>query len=962
MKLPRMFSTSRKLSLASRVALSLLLLVLVRPALVQWTSTDAQTAFSDYNNAFYFNPSGDNYDYRSMQGSTTTSGFWVGAEEIELAIDAYNQNPTAANQTIINQLCNGFVTQFSADWSGDTYDDDLMWATIAFTRAYSATGNSTWLTDAENNFATVWSRGYDTTYGGGIWWNVAAANTSSGYKASASNWTFVIAGNLLYQITKNSTYLQEADTVYSWAYTNLYNASTGEVYDGVGSTGVSTGQYSYNYGVSIGADYFENKLADANNAALYLINNLSSGAVGGYNIMPNYGQGGTDGGGFNGITLRWIGYVYNHGGFTSSSILPWAQTNVGLAWAQRNSAGLSWNDWLAATADTGLYSWDCSDTLVGMLDIPPPAAGSEFTLSVASSELDMAAGSSGSTTINVSPASGFTGAVSLAATVVGAPAGVSATLGENAIIGPGSTTLTVATTSTTAAGTYVVAVTGTSGTVSQTVYVRIGLPYFSLAITPASATVNQGESVTAKVTVTPHNGFNGAVTLASPTGIPQDLLSAIWPPTTRNASAVRLIATSNTATTASASLQISGTSGTLTATTPVFPLTVNAALDDCGTGVQVDLGSAYNATGLYPSGSVYSTSAGLDGIGYSYASDQLGQARVLDGTLFRFGPAKAPDVVYGNGQTIPLPSGQYTALQLLATGVNGEQSAQIIVVTYTDGSTSKFTQSFSDWYTSSNNASEAEAVTMPYRNYGDGSENTAPIKLYNYTFPLDTGKRVASITLPTNRNLVVLAATLTRQTFGDPVSLASQYNVAGIYTDGSTFSTTGGLDGGGTAYSANLLGDNAGASSIIVHGISYDLGAPNVANAIYGTGQTISLPTGHYTTLEVLGTGVDGSQTAQPVSITYTDGTTQHFSQSFSDWDVPKGFAREYIAQSMSYRDLAAGTTGSALFNLYHYAFPLDIRKAVKSITLPSNRDVLVLGMTLTRETEGELQSRCRAR
>jgi uncharacterized protein YyaL (SSP411 family) len=111
---------------------------------------------------------------------------------------------------------------------------------IAFIRDYNATGNSTWLTDAENNFATVWSRGYDTTYGGGIWWNVGDKT----YKSSASNWTFVIAGNLLYKATGDSTYLSEAQTVYTRAYSTLYNASTGEVYDGYGSGGLSTGQYS----------------------------------------------------------------------------------------------------------------------------------------------------------------------------------------------------------------------------------------------------------------------------------------------------------------------------------------------------------------------------------------------------------------------------------------------------------------------------------------------------------------------------------------------------------------------------------------------------------------------------------------------------------------------------------------------------------------------------------------------
>ena len=292
-----------------------------RSTAAQWAAADAQAAFSDYNNAFYFNPAGNNYDYRLNQGSTSPTAFWISAEQIEMAIDAYNQNATTTNQTIINQLCNGFVARYTSNWSSDSYDDDLMWATIAFTRASKATGNSAWLADAETNLATVWSRGYDTTFGGGIWWNSAFENTSSRYKNSAANWTFVIAGNLLYQATGNSTYQSEAATIFNWASSTLYNAATGEVYDGINGSGIQAGQYSYNYGVAVGADYFENHWADANNVATYLMNNLSSGKVGGYNILPNYGQGGTDGGGFNGITLRWIGFAWAHGALSNTAIL-----------------------------------------------------------------------------------------------------------------------------------------------------------------------------------------------------------------------------------------------------------------------------------------------------------------------------------------------------------------------------------------------------------------------------------------------------------------------------------------------------------------------------------------------------------------------------------------------------------------------------------------------------------------
>jgi predicted alpha-1,6-mannanase (GH76 family) len=351
--------------------IALLLSGAAQAAHAQWAASDAETAFDDYNNAFYFNLSGDNYAYRNQQDSTSTIGFWTGAETIELAEDAYDLNPTTANQTIITQLCNGFVAQFTGNWSGDSYDDDLMWATIAFTRAYQDTGNATWLADAETNFATVWSRGYDSS-GGGIWWDTPADNN----RVSASNWTFVIAGNMLYNITGNSTYQSEAKTIYTWAMSNLYNSTNGEVYDGVNSsTGTSTAQYSYNYGTAIGANYFEGDFSDANNMATYLINNLSDGTYDGYNVMPNYGQGGTDGGGFNGIALRWVGYAYAHEAIANSAVLSWAQTNVSHAWAERNSSGLSYNNWTTTTpSGTDLYGWDCSDTVVGMQDIPTSAS------------------------------------------------------------------------------------------------------------------------------------------------------------------------------------------------------------------------------------------------------------------------------------------------------------------------------------------------------------------------------------------------------------------------------------------------------------------------------------------------------------------------------------------------------------------------------------------------------------
>jgi len=69
-------------------------------------------------------------------------------------------------------------------------------------------------------------------------------------------------------------------------------------------------------------------------------------------------------------------------------------------------------------------------------------------------------------------------------------------------------------------------------------------------------------------------------------------------------------------------------------------------------------------------------------------------------------------------------------------------------------------QSFSDWSSPQNFTGELEAAAMPYRNYQDGTKNLGTVNLYAYAFALDPSKTVQMLVLPTDANLVVLAATL----------------------------------------------------------------------------------------------------------------------------------------------------------------------------------------------------------
>lgn len=138
---------------------------------------------------------------------------------------------------------------------------------------------------------------------------------------------------------------------------------------------------------------------------------------------------------------------------------------------------------------------------------------------------------------------------------------------------------------------------------------------------------------------------------------------------------------------------------------------------------------------------------------------------------------------------------------------------------------------------------------MSYRN-SSGSSQLLNVMVYGYSFTLDQTKTLKSITLPNNSNAILLAAMLAN----DPVSaaLASYYNRAGMYTDGTTFTNpaTGGLDGGGAAYSATLLTGSQTWSNTV-----FNFGPANTTNVISTKAQTITLPKGSYANLRMLPPG-----------------------------------------------------------------------------------------------------------
>lgn len=660
---------------------------------------------------------------------------------------------------------------------------------------------------------------------------------------------------------------------------------------------------------------------------------------------------------------------------------------------------------------------------------PTSTTNPYFTLSASPETLNLAPGGTpGTATISLNTGNGFTGTVDLSAVILGSPTGVTASFSPTSISGSETSTLTVRTTSSTPAGTQMLVVTGTSnGVPAGTVFVTLGLPDFSLAVKPASPPaytgepntiyLDQGGSATATVTVDSENGFTGSVDLAV-SGEPTGVTATFNPSSTATTSQLNLAATS-TASTGTRYLAVTGASGNITGSlnAPYTILALSAASGAGGSGTPVSLASAYNLPAIYADGIKFGT--GMDGAGTAYSANLLTPGnqvgRVLNGVQFNLGPASTNacgtsgqpactnDAVSFNGQTISLPSGQFTTFELLATAVDGPITGQTITVTYTDGTTSTFTQAFSDWCGCSTNpggqSGESFAVVMPYRDEATGVEDNRVFNLYAYTFILDSTKTVQSLTLPakpSTGNVVVFAATLTSENLGTQINLSGAVNIAGLFNYGVTFEGTGDIDGPGTNDGCTLkngctdalwsglpagkgsgqgLGlTEASSPTLTVKGLLFNLQNVNAANCgpsggslpacindmiqiPAAPGVTIDVPANQqtaYTTLTMLGTGVEGSHTGT-VTVNYTTGSPVTFNQTFSDWCSFGNNPNESVAVGGMYRINSDGTLNTqATCNLYAYTYALDSTRTVSSIGL-ANTDgttfTFAVALTLSGNT-----------
>jgi hypothetical protein len=210
------------------------------------------------------------------------------------------------------------------------------------------------------------------------------------------------------------------------------------------------------------------------------------------------------------------------------------------------------------------------------------AAGgkADFSLSGSPSSQTINRGQATTYTVTVSRVNGFTGAVSLG--VSGLPTGSTASWklsdGTTSNVVPSSlnsATLTVQTANASPTGTFTPTITGTSGNLTHSTTVTLVLkspsdPNFTVAASPSSQSVVQGDQTSYTVTVTRSNGFSGSVSLGV-SGLPSGT-AASWSPSST-------LPNGSTSTT----LNVQTTSN---ASTGTYPLTITGSGSINGSTVQ----------------------------------------------------------------------------------------------------------------------------------------------------------------------------------------------------------------------------------------------------------------------------------------------------------------------------------------------------------------------------------------
>ena len=301
-----------------------------------------------------------------------TGRFWTGAEVLESYIDVYEATGAKKDKEAMVSYANQFIKAWGSTWGGISYNDDLMWGSIAFARLAKLTRDPMYLNIAKQNFDLNWKRAWDDTLGGGLWWR-----SQKDSKNACVNGPGAIAACLLGDLTGDEGYYQKAKSIIDWMLAELYVPETGRVIDSYSTSGEKSDYAStYNQGTFIGActylyqHYKDAKyLAYAKKSCEFSMTQLATKGI--LDLESNVKN--ADLPGFKAILIRWM-YRYAKETNDIDSFV-FIQQNATKAFQNRNADGLIWTGWGGKTPNEATrnkeYLWGSSTAITLMYSCFP---------------------------------------------------------------------------------------------------------------------------------------------------------------------------------------------------------------------------------------------------------------------------------------------------------------------------------------------------------------------------------------------------------------------------------------------------------------------------------------------------------------------------------------------------------------------------------------------------------------
>lgn len=325
---------------------------------------DASAVYDGFLRAYLVRSGGQTYFTNSITDRRRVF-MWGQGYVITGIEDFYDRTKRGDVKQLVTDLLNTFIANEitpdpNKNLAWDSWNDDLEWAIIALIRGYQITGNTAFRDAAVTNWNVVYNRGWDGTYGGGIWED--QNQIPNGGKNSLSNYPQIIAGYMIYNSTGNTDILNKCKLIYDWSRSHLFNTSTGRIYENWGPNGQNTNPDDnvYNNGLFVNA---ANGLYQIAKTAQYL-SDAKLAATHTMNLFPILNQDKPANGEFGADQfVRGLALLASQNNLWGT-YGPYLANQANAAWSSRRTDyNISWNKWTTPTTTGDVTSMETVSAL-----------------------------------------------------------------------------------------------------------------------------------------------------------------------------------------------------------------------------------------------------------------------------------------------------------------------------------------------------------------------------------------------------------------------------------------------------------------------------------------------------------------------------------------------------------------------------------------------------------------------